>query len=243
MTNSISDLHEADVIFIIGSNTTEAHPVLSLEVIKALREGKTLIVADPRLIDVARRAHLHLRLKPGSNVALLNGMMRHIVDMGWEDKEFISERTENYEALRATLDAMTVEQAAEICGVPADDIRKAAELFATAGAANILYAMGITQHHTGTNNVLSVANLAMLTGQIGRPGTGVNPLRGQSNVQGACDMARRLLRISESGQPRRHRQDGGGLGRHAGGQGEGQDPDGDHAGHRRRPDPGALRDG
>jgi formate dehydrogenase alpha subunit len=188
MTNSISDLHEADVIFIIGSNTTEAHPVLSLEVIKALREGKTLIVADPRLIDVARRAHLHLRLKPGSNVALLNGMMRHIVDMGWEDKAFISERTENYEALRATLDAMTVEQASEICGVSADDIRKAAELFAKAGAANILYAMGITQHHTGTNNVLSVANLAMLTGQIGRPGTGVNPLRGQSNVQGACDM-------------------------------------------------------
>jgi len=188
MTNSIKDLHEADVIFIIGSNTTEAHPVLSLEVIKALREGKTLIVADPRLIDVARRAHLHLRLKPGSNVALLNGMMRHIVDMGWEDKEFISERTENYEALRATLDAMTVEQAAEICGVPAKDIRTAAEMYATAGAANILYAMGITQHHTGTNNVLSVANLAMLTGHIGRPGTGVNPLRGQVNVQGACDM-------------------------------------------------------
>lgn len=188
MTNSINDLHEADVIFIIGSNTTEAHPVLSLEVIKALREGKTLIVADPRLIDVARRAHLHLRLKPGSNVALLNGMMRHIVDMGWENKEFISERTENYEALRATLDRMTVEQAAEICGVPADDIRKAAEMYATAGASNILYAMGITQHHTGTSNVLSVANLAMLTGHIGRPGTGVNALRGQVNVQGACDM-------------------------------------------------------
>lgn len=188
MTNSINDIHEADVIFIIGSNTTEAHPVLSLEVIKALREGKTLIVADPRLIDVARRAHLHLRLRPGTNVALLNGMMRHIVDMGWENTEFIAERTENYEALRTALDAMTVEQSAEICGVPAEDIRKAAELYAKAGAANILYAMGITQHHTGTNNVLSVANLAMLTGQIGRPGTGVNALRGQVNVQGACDM-------------------------------------------------------
>jgi len=188
MTNSINDIHEADVIFIIGSNTTEAHPVLSLQVIRALREGKTLIVADPRLIDVARRAHLHLQLRPGSNVALLNGMMRHIVDMGWEDTEFISERTENYEALREALDAMTVEQAAEICGVPADDIRTAAEMYAKAGAATILYAMGITQHHTGTNNVLSVANLAMLTGQIGRPGTGVNPLRGQVNVQGACDM-------------------------------------------------------
>ncbi len=188
MTNSISDLHEADVIFVIGSNTTEAHPVLALEVIKALREGKTMIVADPRKIDLARKAHLHLQLRPGTNVALLKGMMRHVVDMGWEDTEFISERTENYEAFRESLKSMTVEEASEICGVPAEDIRKAAELYATAGKANILYAMGITQHHTGTNNVMSIANLAMLTGNIGRPGTGVNPLRGQSNVQGACDM-------------------------------------------------------
>ncbi len=188
MTNSMNDLSDADVIFVIGSNTTEAHPVLSLEVIKALRLGKTLIVADPRLIDLARRAHLHLQLKAGTNVALLKGMMRHIVDMGWENKEFMAERTENYDQFRASLDTMTVEKAAEITGVPAEDIRKAAELYATAGAANILYAMGITQHHTGTDNVLSIANLAMLTGQIGRPGTGVNPLRGQSNVQGACDM-------------------------------------------------------
>jgi len=188
MTNSISDLHEADVIFVVGSNTTEAHPVLALELIKALREGKTMIVADPRKIDLARKAHLHLRLRPGTNVALLKGMMRHVVDMGWEDTAFISERTENYEAFRESLNSMTVEQASEICGVPAADIRKAAELYATADKANILYAMGITQHHTGTNNVMSIANLAMLTGNIGRPGTGVNPLRGQSNVQGACDM-------------------------------------------------------
>ncbi len=188
MTNSINDIHEAEVIFIIGSNTTEAHPVLALEVVKALREGKTLIVADPRRIDLARKAHLHLRLRPGTNVALLKGMMRHIVDMGWEDKGFIAERTDNYEAFRESLNHMTVEEAAAITGVPAADIRKAAELYAMAGAANIIYAMGITQHHTGTNNVLSVANLAMLTGNIGRPGTGVNPLRGQSNVQGACDM-------------------------------------------------------
>ena len=188
MTNSINDIHEAEVIFIIGSNTTEAHPVLALEVVKALREGKTLIVADPRRIDLARKAHLHLRLRPGTNVALLKGMMRHIVDMGWEDKGFIAERTDNYEAFRESLNHVTVEEAAAITGVPAADIRKAAELYAMAGAANIIYAMGITQHHTGTNNVLSVANLAMLTGNIGRPGTGVNPLRGQSNVQGACDM-------------------------------------------------------
>lgn len=188
MTNSMDDLHEADVILIIGSNTTEAHPVLALEVVRALREGKTLIVADPRRIDLARKAHLHLQLNAGTNVALLKGMMRHIVDMGWEDREFIAERTENFEQFRESLDSMTVEEAAEICGVPADDIRKAAETYATADRSSILFAMGITQHHTGTNNVLSVANLAMLTGNIGRPGTGVNPLRGQNNVQGACDM-------------------------------------------------------
>jgi len=188
MTNSMNDIHEADVILIIGSNTTEAHPVLALEVVKALREGKTLIVADPRRIDLARKAHMHLPLEPGTNVALLKGMMRHIVDMGWEDKEFIAERTENFDLFRESLDTMTVEEAAEICGVPAEDIRKAAETYATADRSTILFAMGITQHHTGTNNVLSVANLAMLTGNIGRPGTGVNPLRGQNNVQGACDM-------------------------------------------------------
>jgi len=188
MTNSIADIHEADVIFIIGSNTTEAHPVISLEVIKALREGKKLIVADPRKIDVARRAHLHMPLRPGTNVALLKGMMRHILDSGLEDRDFIAARTENYEQFVASLESMTVEQAAEITGVPAADIRKAAELYAKADKANIIYAMGITQHHTGTNNVLSIANLAMLTGNIGRPGTGVNPLRGQNNVQGACDM-------------------------------------------------------
>lgn len=188
MTNSIDDIHEADVVLIIGSNTTEAHPVLALEVVKALREGKTLIVIDPRRIDLARKAHLHLQLQPGTNVALLKGMMRHIVDMGWEDKAFIAERTENFEQFRESLNSMTVEEAAEICGVPAEDIRKAAETYATADRSSILYAMGITQHHTGTNNVLSVANLAMLTGNLGRPGTGVNPLRGQNNVQGACDM-------------------------------------------------------
>jgi formate dehydrogenase alpha subunit len=188
MTNSIADIHEADTIFIIGSNTTEAHPVLSLEVIKAVKQGKKLVVADPRKIDLARRADLHLQIKAGTNIALLKGMMRHIVDSGLEDKEFIAARTENYEAFVTSLKTMTVEQSAEICGVPAEDIRTAAELYAKADSANILYAMGITQFATGTNNVLSIANLAMLTGNIGRPGTGVNPLRGQSNVQGACDM-------------------------------------------------------
>jgi len=188
MTNSIADIHEADVMLLIGSNTTEAHPVIGIEVIRLLNEGKKLIVADPRKIDLARRAHLHLQLRPGTNVALLNGMMRHILDKGLEDKEFIESRTENYEAFRESIMSTTVEEAAEITGVPAEDIKKAAELYATCNNANILYAMGITQFHTGTNNVLAVANLSMLTGNIGRRGTGVNPLRGQNNVQGACDM-------------------------------------------------------
>jgi len=188
MTNSIGDLAEADTIFVIGSNTTEAHPVISLEIIRAKREGKKLIVADPRRIDLARRADIHLQIRPGTNVALLNGMMRHILDSGLEDRDFIAERTEGYDEFVESVRALTVEQAASICGVEADDIRKASELYARAGAANIIYAMGITQHHTGTNNVLTVANLAMLTGNMGRPGTGVNPLRGQVNVQGACDM-------------------------------------------------------
>src|SRR5680860_1497043 len=184
MTNSIGDLAEADTIFVIGSNTTEAHPVISLEIIRAKREGKKLIVADPRRIDLARRADIHLQIRPGTNVALLNGMMRHILDSGLEDRDFIAERTEGYDEFVESVRALTVEQAASICGVEADDIRKASELYARAGAANIIYAMGITQHHTGTNNVLTVANLAMLTGNMGRPGTGVNPLRGQVNVQG-----------------------------------------------------------
>jgi formate dehydrogenase alpha subunit len=188
MTNSIADIHEADTIFIIGSNTTEAHPVIALEVIKAVKQGKKLVVADPRKIDVARRADLHLQLRPGTNIALLKGMMRHIVDEELQDEEFIAARTENYEAFVESLKTITVEQAAEICGVEADDIRRAAELYAKVDRATILYAMGITQFATGTNNVFSIANLAMLTGNLGRPGTGVNPLRGQSNVQGACDM-------------------------------------------------------
>lgn len=188
MTNSIGDLAEADTMFVIGSNTTEAHPVISLELIRAKREGKKLIVADPRRIDLAQRADIHLQIRPGTNVALLIGMMSQIIDSGLEDRDFISQRTEGYEEFVESVRGLTVEQAAGICGVDADDIRRAAELYARAEAANVIYAMGITQHHTGTNNVLSVANLAMLTGNIGRPGTGVNPLRGQANVQGACDM-------------------------------------------------------
>ena len=188
MTNSLKDLETAQAILIIGSNTSEAHPIAALHLKQAIRKGASLIVADPRGIDMAHRADLHLRLRPGTNVALLNGLMHVILAEGLADEAFIAERTEGFEALRETLPAYTPELVAEITGVPADDIRRAARLFATADRGAIVYSMGITQHSHGTEHVLAISNLAMLTGNVGKPGSGVNPLRGQNNVQGACDM-------------------------------------------------------
>ena len=152
--------------------------------------GARLIVADPRAIGLAGFAELFIRQRPGTDVALLNGMMHVILAEGLADEAFIAERMDldSYQALKAVVAAYPPERAAEITGVPADDIRRAARLYGEAGRATILYAMGITQHTSGTDNVTTVANLAMLTGNVGREGTGVNPLRGQNNVQGACDM-------------------------------------------------------
>ena len=189
MTNSISDIVEADVLLVIGSNTTESHPVLSLQMKKAVRQhGAKLILIDPRRIELAQFAHMHLRQNPGSDVAVINAMANVILDEGLENRGFIDERTEGFKAFEAKVRDWTPERAEGISGVPADQIIKAARLYATAGAAAIFWAMGITQHTTGTDNVKSLANLAMLCGQVGRPGTGLNPLRGQNNVQGACDM-------------------------------------------------------
>ncbi len=147
-----------------------------------------MIVVDPRRIQMALIADLHLQVRPGTNIALLNAMMKVILDQGLEDKAFIEERTEGFDELKDALKAVSLEEAASITGVPADRIEKAALAYGKAGAASILYCMGVTQHTTGVDSVLSVANLAMLTGNLGKPGTGVNPLRGQNNVQGACDM-------------------------------------------------------
>lgn len=189
MTNSISDIVEANVLLVIGSNTTEAHPVLSLQMKKAVRQhGAKLILIDPRRIELAQFAHVHLRHNPGSDVAVINAMANVILDEGLENRDFIDERTEGFKAFEAMVRDWTPERAERISGVPADQIAEAARLYATAGAAAIFWAMGITQHTTGTDNVKSLANLAMLCGQVGRPGTGLNPLRGQNNVQGACDM-------------------------------------------------------
>ncbi len=190
MTNSIHDLtHDADVIFIIGSNTTEAHPVIGVKIKQAVVAGTArLIVADPRKIELARMAEIHMQQRPGTDIALINGMLKVIIENNLVDHEFVRERTEGYDDLLRELEKVDVAEMAQIAGVQESEIRDAALLYGQAETAAIVYSMGITQHSTGTMNVVSLANLAMVTGNVGREGTGVNPLRGQNNVQGACDL-------------------------------------------------------
>ncbi len=188
MTNSIGDVKKADVIFLTGSNTTENHPVIGAQIRQAVKNGTKLIVAEPREIPLVRDAELFLQIKPGTSVALSNAMIQVILEEGLEDKEYIEKNTEGFDQLKEVVAKYTPEVAAEICGVSAEDIRKAARLYGGAGVASILYCMGITQHHNGTENVMSLSNLALVTGNLGKEGSGVNPLRGQNNVQGACDM-------------------------------------------------------
>ncbi|MCK5173562.1 MAG: molybdopterin-dependent oxidoreductase, partial [Planctomycetes bacterium] len=189
MTNSIEELKDAKCIFVIGSNTTEAHPVIALNIKHAVvNNGAELIVADPRCIDLVRFADMHIAQKPGTDVALINAMIKVIIDEDLLDKDFIAERTEDFELLKEAVKNVSLKEAAEITTIPADLIRQAAVTYARAKTSTIIYSMGITQHTTGTDNVLSLANLSMVTGHIGKESTGVNPLRGQNNVQGACDM-------------------------------------------------------
>ena len=188
MTNSVNEIGEASCIFSIGSNTTASHPIIGLEVKKAVRNGAKLLVANPRRIDLCRFADLHIQQEPGSDVALLMGMMRVILEEELHDISFIEERCENFEAFKESLENFDIGTVSQITGVPAEKIIEAARVYATNKPSTILYAMGITQHTHGTDNVMATANLAMLTGNVGKPSTGVNPLRGQSNVQGACDM-------------------------------------------------------
>ena len=188
MTNSISEIKDAACILVIGSNTSTGHPVIALEIKKAVRNGGRLIVANPREIELCRHADVWLRHIPGSDVALLMGMMKIILDEGLADIGFVSEYCDNFDAFKESLNDFDLDFVEKATGVPRDTVIEAARLFATCKPATIIYAMGITQHSHGTDNVLAVANLAMLTGNIGKPSTGVNPLRGQNNVQGACDM-------------------------------------------------------
>lgn len=186
MTNSIADIAQADCIFIIGSNTMEQHPLIGRSVVIAKEKGAKIIVADPRYSTTAKLSDIYVPFKPGTDVALLNSMMYWILEEGKEDKDFITARTKGFEELKESV--KNYADVEEITTVPTELVKEAAITYASAKNAALLFSMGITQHTTGVDNVLSTSNIAMLTGNIGRPGTGVNPLRGQNNVQGACDM-------------------------------------------------------
>jgi formate dehydrogenase major subunit len=189
MTNTIADVEKSDVILITGSNTTENHPVLSAFVKRAvMKKTAKLIVVDPRRIKMAGFADMWIRSNLGTDVAWINGMMHVIIKEGLYDKAFVENRTVDFDALKRVVETYTPEFVEAITGIPAKSLIDAARLYAGAAAGSILYCMGITQHTTGTDNVKSLANLSMLCGNIGIEGGGVNPLRGQNNVQGACDM-------------------------------------------------------
>ena len=188
MTSSTHDLGDSRCVFVIGTNTTAAHPIIGLQIMRAKRQGGKLIVANPREIELAQHADLFLQHRAGSDVALLMGMMRVIVEEGLHDEAYIEARCEDFDAFRASLAEYTDAVVEEKTGVPMADVAEAARMYAENAPASILYAMGITQHTHGTDNVLAVSNIALLTGNVGRASGGVNPLRGQSNVQGACDM-------------------------------------------------------
>jgi formate dehydrogenase alpha subunit len=189
MTNSIEELSKADVIFVIGSNTTEQHPLVGTRIIEAVKKNDAkIIIADPRQIPLVQFSSIYAPLIPGTNLALINGMLNVIVSEGLEDIDFIQSRTEGYEEFKQAIKKYTPEWTEEVTGVDAETIREMARLYAGAKNASIVYAMGITQHITGSKNVAALANLAMITGHIGKENSGLNPLRGQNNVQGACDM-------------------------------------------------------
>ena len=187
MTNSIPEIRETDLMFVIGSNTTEAHPIIAMEMKRAKKNGAKLIVADPRKIWLSEIADLHLQLKPGTDVALLNGMAHVIISEGLVDREFIAQHTEGFESIVDAVRACTPEWASSLTGVPAEDIRTAARWYATTKKAGIYYTLGITEHTHGTDNVYGLANLVAMTGHLGVRAAGMNPLRGQNNVQGAND--------------------------------------------------------
>ena len=188
MTNAIREIQNVQTIFLIGANPTEAHPIVGLEMKKALQKGARLIVCDPRETWLAKRAHLHIKHRPGTDNFLINAMMKHILAKGLHNPAFIEARCESFDAFKNNLADYSVEQAAEVCGVDAGLIRQAAEGYATGTPSAIFYTLGITEHTCGTENVQNLANLAMLCGQIGKESSGINPLRGQNNVQGSCDM-------------------------------------------------------
>jgi predicted molibdopterin-dependent oxidoreductase YjgC len=188
MTNSIDEIEESGCIFVIGSNTSACHPLIARRIIRAKERGAKLIVADPRHIHLSRFTDIHLNHRLGSDVALLNGLMNIIIRNNWHDEDYIKERTENFNKLQSAVAEYNPEMVQELTGVSVKDLNAAAELYSQNRPSSLLYAMGITQHTTGVDNVKSCCNLALLCGNVGVVSGGVNPLRGQNNVQGACDM-------------------------------------------------------
>ncbi|EGO6642366.1 formate dehydrogenase subunit alpha [Enterococcus faecalis] len=189
MTNPIADITEdVDMILLVGSNPEEAHPVIGAQIRQAIQRGTQVVVVDPRKINLAKDSALHLQVQAGTNVAFANGMMHVILKEGLADHHFIEERTEGFLDLEKMVADYTPEKVAEICHIHPEDLIQAARMYAKAEKAPIIYCLGVTEHSTGTEGVMSMSNLAMLVGKVGKPGCGVNPLRGQNNVQGACDM-------------------------------------------------------
>jgi formate dehydrogenase major subunit len=188
MTNSIKEIEDAQVLFVIGSNTTEAHPVISYYMKRAVKKGAKLIVCDPRRIDLVRWATHHVQHRVGTDVALLNGLMNEIIENGWMDREFVENHTENFDELAEVVSDYPLERAAEMTGVDVDLLREVARIIGTTKPMGLYYTLGITEHTCGTENVMTCANLQMLLGNMGYRSGGVNPLRGQNNVQGACDL-------------------------------------------------------
>lgn len=187
MSNSIDELEDAPLILAVGTNTTESHPVIALRVKKAVSRGSRLIVVDPRRIELVDFAHRWLRLGVGTDIALFNAMANVIIKEGLYDSDFVSSRTRGFEELKSFVRSYTPDYAGSVTGVPRDEIVWAAREYATAERASIIYTLGVTEHSCGVHNVQSLANLALLCGNFGRENAGVNPLRGQNNVQGAGD--------------------------------------------------------
>jgi len=188
MTNSVPDIEQSSCILVTGSNTSENHPMVAARVLAARENGAYVVVVDPRRIHLAEYADLFVQPRLGTDVAWINGMMNIIIEEGWHNNDFIIRRTEQFEELKACVATYTPDVVRDVTGVEPGLLRLAARMYALSSNSAILYTMGITEHTTGTDNVLALANLAMLTGQVGKPGSGINPLRGQNNVQGACDM-------------------------------------------------------
>ena len=193
-TQNFDSVMSADCIVVCGSNPTDAHPVFGSQMKRRLRQGAKLIIIDPRAIELVRTPHIkadyHLPLRPGTNVAMINAFAYVAVKEGLVDEDFIKARTENYEEWKAVIlnEANSPQEVAKVTGVPEHDIRSAARMYATSNNSAIYYGLGVTEHSQGSTMVMGMANLAMATGNIGRPGVGVNPMRGQNNVQGSCDM-------------------------------------------------------